>query len=336
MNYPIQLSMFDYSKSYFLPVQALRDTAMEYVLNIESLYELLEADSETNGLSRTILFVEEHDRLKNTAEIKEVDGKQQIQISLNFCQFVWAVGLYMITYFDNYVQIPFMDAMGCNSHNRKANPMEMEFADDNFMRARFMLHKLNRESFFVIPNICDPQIFKEAIGHANGCFLGSLAMLFAHEFSHNLLAHTQHQSTPAQSVEEEKEADKMAVSLLSDALEGDNGYTLKAGIAILMCSLLLLGEDSIDGGSAHPHMDVRIDYVMNDLDLPQEDQLWGLVGSAIRLWLLVYGGYSIEEDMQVKSPWFYYRDFYNFYLLKLTEVREKRCAPVCKQPWEVE
>ena len=336
MNYPIQLSMFDYSKSYFLPVQALRDTAMEYVLNIESLYELLEADSETNGLSRTILFVEEQDRLKNTAEIKEVDGKQQIQISLNFCQFVWAVGLYMITYFDNYVQIPFMDAMGCNSHNRKANPMEMEFADDNFMRARFMLHKLNRESFFVIPNICDPQIFKEAIGHANGCFLGSLAMLFAHEFSHNLLAHTQHQSTPAQSVEEEKEADKMAVSLLSDALEGDNGYTLKAGIAILMCSLLLLGEDSIDGGSAHPHMDVRIDYVMNDLDLPQEDQLWGLVGSAIRLWLLVYGGYSIEEDMQVKSPWFYYRDFYNFSLHKLTEVREKRCAPVCKQPWEVE
>ena len=336
MNYPIQLSMFDYSKSYFLPVQALRDPAMEYVLNIESLYELLEADSETNGLSRTILFVEEQDRLKNTAEIKEVDGKQQIQISLNFCQFVWAVGLYMITYFDNYVQIPFMDAMGCNSHNRKANPMEMEFADDNFMRARFMLHKLNRESFFVIPNICDPQIFKEAIGHANGCFLGSLAMLFAHEFSQNLLAQTQHQSTPEQSVEEEKEADKMAVSLLSDALEGDNGYTQKAGIAILMCSLLLLGEDSIDGGSAHPHMDVRIDYVMNDLDLPQEDQLWGLVGSAIRLWLLVYGGYSIEEDMQVKSLWFYYRDFYNFYLHKLTEVREKRCAPVCKQPWEVE
>ena len=328
--------MFDYSKSYFLPVQALRDPAMEYVLNIESLYELLEADSETNGLSRTILFVEEQDRLKNTAEIKEVDGKQQIQISLNFCQFVWAVGLYMITYFDNYVQIPFMDAMGCNSHNRKANPMEMEFADDNFMRARFMLHKLNRESFFVIPNICDPQIFKEAIGHANGCFLGSLAMLFAHEFSHNLLAHTQHQSTPEQSVEEEKEADKMAVSLLSDALEGDNGYTQKAGIAILMCSLLLLGEDSIDGGSAHPYMDVRIDHVMKDLDLPQEDQLWGLVGSAIRLWLLVYGGYSIEEDMQVKSLWFYYRDFYNFYLHKLTEVREKRCAPVCKQPWEVE
>lgn len=26
-------------------------------------------------------------------------------------------------------------------------------------------------------------------------------------------------------------------------------------------------------------MDVRIDYVMKDLNLPQEDQLWGLVGS---------------------------------------------------------
>ena len=76
MNFPMQLSMFDYSKSYFLPVQALRDPAMEFVLNIESLYELLEVDSETNGLSKTIQFVEDPDRLKNTAEIKEVDGKQ--------------------------------------------------------------------------------------------------------------------------------------------------------------------------------------------------------------------------------------------------------------------
>ena len=71
MNYPMQLSMFDYSKSYFLPVQALRDPAMEFVLNIESLYELLEVDSETNGLSKTIQFVEDPDRLKNIAEIKE-------------------------------------------------------------------------------------------------------------------------------------------------------------------------------------------------------------------------------------------------------------------------
>lgn len=336
MSYPIQLSMFDYSKQYFLPVQALRDPAMDFVLNMESLYELLEADSETNGLSKTILFMEEQDRLMNTAEIRGGDGKQQIQISLNFCQFVWTVGLYMITYFDNCVQIPFMNAMGCNIHNRKVNPMEISFANDSFMRARFMLSRLNRESFFEIPNICDPQIFQEVIGHANGCFHGSLAMLFAHEFSHNLLAHTQHQSTPEQSVEEEKEADKMAISLLSDALEGDNGYTVKAGIAILMCSLLLLGEDSIDGGAAHPFMDVRIDYVMNDLDLPQEDQLWGLVGSAIRLWLLVYGGYSIQEDMQVKTPWNYYKDFYDYYMHKLTEVREKRCAPICKQPWDID
>lgn len=151
MNFPMQLSMFDYSKSYFLPVQALRDPAMEFVLNIESLYELLEVDSETNGLSKTIQFVEDPDRLKNIAEIKEVDGKQQIQISLNFCQFVWAVGLYMITYFDNYVQIPFMDAMGCNTHGRKQNPMEMEFANDSFMRARVMLQKLNRETFSTSP-----------------------------------------------------------------------------------------------------------------------------------------------------------------------------------------
>lgn len=242
----------------------------------------------------------------------------------------------MLSYFDNCVQIPFMDAVGCNVHNRKRNNMELEFADDTFRRARFMLYKLNRDTFFEIPNICDPQIFKELIGNANGCFQGSLAMLFAHEFSHNLLGHTQHQSTPEESVEEEKAADQMALSLLSETFNTDDGYTVKVGVAILMCSLLLLGEDSIDGGSAHPFMDVRIDYVLKELDLPEQDQIWGLVGSAIRLWLLVYGGYNIQEDMQIKTPWIYYKDFYDYYMQKLKEVREKRCAPICKQPWAVE
>lgn len=76
MSYPIEQSLFDYRKDYFLPVQLLRDLAMAFVLDIESLYELALADSETNGLSKTILFVKEPERLQNSAEITKIGEEQ--------------------------------------------------------------------------------------------------------------------------------------------------------------------------------------------------------------------------------------------------------------------
>ena len=62
------------------------------------------------------------------------------------------------------------------------------------------------------------------------------------------------------------------------------------------------------------------------------DVLWGLVGNAIRLWLLVYGGYSIAEDMQVR-PFCYYKEFYDYYLGKLRETRQRLYPEYVKPVW---
>ena len=58
MEIPIQTTLFNYSE-IFLPVQALRDTCMEHVLTIESIFEAANIECETNALSREILFFEE-------------------------------------------------------------------------------------------------------------------------------------------------------------------------------------------------------------------------------------------------------------------------------------
>ena len=81
MSYPIELSMFDYSK-IFLPVQALNQQVIESVLSIENLYKSMYIDVETNDLSSGILFEEERDRIRNVAEVREVDVKHQITLSL--------------------------------------------------------------------------------------------------------------------------------------------------------------------------------------------------------------------------------------------------------------
>ena len=82
-------------------------------------------------------------------------------------------------------------------------------------------------------------------------------------------------------------------------------------------------------------MDIRIDLLMKRMDVPEIDVLWGYVGSALRLWLMVYGGYSIAEDMALK-PFNFYKDFYDYYLAKLRETRQRLFPEWVKPDWYVE
>ena len=138
MAIPIQTSLFDYS-SVFLPVQALRDICMEHVLGIESIYEAVNIECDTNALSKEILFVEERNGIKIPAEIEPHGDEYRIAISLSFCQFMWAVGLYMAAYFDNIVQIPNMNAAGMNILGYQANMNHVEYANEQFRIARSLI-----------------------------------------------------------------------------------------------------------------------------------------------------------------------------------------------------
>lgn len=224
MAVPVQTSLFDYS-DVFLPVQALRDVSMEHVLNIDSVFETANIECDTNGLSNAILFFEERDGIKTPAEIVSVNGENQTAISLTFCQFMWAVGLYMSVYFDNIVQIPNMDMAGTNIHVYKANKTYVECANEQFRLARFLLWGYNHDAFFEKPNICDPLGLKEPIDKANGILLGGVAFMFCHELSHSILGHVQKVSTDEESVAEESAADNYALDLLEDAFDGDFGFT---------------------------------------------------------------------------------------------------------------
>ena len=95
-----------------------------------------------------------------------------------------------------------------------------------------------------------------------------------------------------------------------------------------------MGEDSISGGGTHPDMDVRIENLVVKMDLHEMDPLWGYLGVAVKLWLLVFGGLSIEEDMQ--HPGFgSYKEIYSFYMEKLKTVRQERYPKIVKPDWDI-
>ena len=273
MSYPIELSMFDYSK-IFLPVQALNQQVIETALSIDNLYKSMFIDVETNDLSSGILFEEERDRIRNVAEIREVDEKYQITFSLTFGQFMWSVGLYLSTYFDNIVQIPMMNLTGTNVNGCKPNMESVRFAEDTFARARQLMFRVVPNAYTQIPNICDPQAFKNEIGKANAIYIGGMCFIMAHEFSHNFLGHTHYPENQEVTIEDEMNADESALSFIATEFSGEFGLTYKVGIANVLCALLLMGQDTISSDGVHPHMDVRIANIMNNLDLSHEDILW--------------------------------------------------------------
>ena len=292
-------------------------------------------DVETNDLSSGILFEEERDRIRNVAEIREVDEKYQITFSLTFGQFMWSVGLYLSTYFDNIVQIPMMNLTGTNVNGYKTNMESVRFAEDTFARARQLMFRVVPNAYTQIPNICDPQAFKNEIGKANAIYIGGMCFIMAHEFSHNFLGHTHYPENQEVTIEDEMNADESALSFIATVFSGEFGLTYKVGIANVLCALLLMGQDTISSDGVHPHMDVRIANIMNKLELSHEDMLWGYVGCAIRMWLLVYGGYTIVDDMKA-GPFDTYGDFFGFYLKLLKEYRERNFPEVLKPDWFTE
>lgn len=175
---------------------------------------------------------------------------------------------------------------------------------------------------------------KNIISHTNGVYCAAIAFIYAHEFSHNYLGHTQIQQTFPHTIDDEIAADDTAISFIQTEYDSAWGNTYKAGVATVLAAILLMSEDSISGDGTHPDMDVRIENLVTKLELHEMDPLWGYLGVALRLWLLVFGGLSIEEDMQ--QPGFgSYKEIYLFYMEKLKTVRQQRYPKIVKPDWDI-
>ena len=135
----------------------------------------------------------------------------------------------------------------------------------------------------LLPISVIPNNFENIINHANGVYCAAIAFIYAHEFSHNYLGHTQIQQTLSHTVDDEIDADDTAISFIQTEYDSAWGNTYKAGVATVLAALLLMGEDSISGGGTHPDMDVRIENLVAKLDLHEMDPLWGYLGVAVKI-----------------------------------------------------
>lgn len=327
--------MDNIKKKIFLPVEVLTDDLIKLIEETPTLFETVQNECLTNELYDTITFVRTEGKDWEIAEIKKgANGLFCVSMHTNFAQYMWSVGLYLLVYFDNMVQIPMMDKAKCNIHGYKCDKKLCEMAIENYKKGRKFMYEFNVKLPWTTPNILYPSPFEEMIGKANSIYLGAMTFIYAHEVFHNYLGHTQFDSNSEQSKKEELDADDLAINALLTKIPQFKETEYKLGIIVAMFAMLFLDKDYLSGGDSHPDMDIRINHAITKLSIPEMDNLWGIASFGISAFLQAYKLITPEEVANFEFDT--YGDMYNTYIKKLEDARKILFPKKYKRDWEME
>lgn len=321
------------------PIVNLNPLVIDWIERIQELKDAIGDEIKYNGLHPNIHFVPDWDFLQKNGEIvlEKDDNKSHIYFSQPFCQYLWSVALYLPAFFNTYINFPIYLKLGMRTIEDSPNLGAMRFAENTFFMARRLKDtNFNPQIIKAFPSVDNSTEFSAEIKNANNIYCGALAFMFSHEFAHQYLGHPRVENTYSKSINDEIAADNEAVNYLKAEFDEEHGKVYQFGIVTLLSALLLTEKSSISGGGTHPDMDVRIRNIISHFELPELDPLWGYLGTAIKLWLLLHGGLTIEEDQRIMHAGFgSYREFLDCYLLALENTRKRLYPKECPRAWEI-
>lgn len=303
-------------KNKQFPVECLNESIIDVINNTNDFISSIKDECMYNGLSPFILYKRDNHNFNDSGEIKTTDNKNYISIGVGYCQYLWAVGLYLTYYFDNYIQ------PRNNGNKIDIDEQEKEFVVSTFKNAIDMVNSntYNTNIFWNTPNILENDGFEKNIGIANGLYCGAIAFIIAHEVSHHYLGHLENDEYDENVLKKEEiDADNLAINFLLNYKEWKDNF--RVGICSVFASLLLINSESVNGDKSHPDLDCRIKNFIEELDLAESDIIWGYMGCAIYLWLHNYTNYKGDGESESCVHLLTYKEFFYYYLNKLTEYK---------------
>lgn len=320
-----------------MPIELLKDEVKQFIQQVNPLFDTAKEEVLTNNLSREISFKDLGPARYYYAGVEKENDKYCITINNNYEQYLWGTCLYFLVYFDNMIQIPMMDKVGCNIHQYKTDCNAVKASLDVYARARHLINNVDVKEQWQSPSLEKPGPLHNCIGKANGMYCGAIAFTYAHELAHNFLGHNTYQSRGQEAKQEELDADDTAIDFLLNHVPEFSDFTYKAGIVASMASILCLDKDDVYQGDDHPYMDVRIDNAMQKLALDERDNLWGLAAFAINAYLQCFNIISSEEIGKYSQMEFdTYKDSYDYLLKQLSDYRKATYPEVEPRDWEKE
>lgn len=178
---------------------------------------------------------------------------------------------------------------------KSLNKQEEQQARELLEHAQNLLSYHRKWDRIILPN---PEMHgsdeKKLIGVANACFWYAINYILYHEFAHKVLGHLDKlqelRSNGLLSKEKllqfEKEADLFALNrIMENPLIKGTKHVSSVQMGILSAlSSIMFTSVSVSGGISHPDPDHRIQYSIENLDIEDNDFIWGFASWIFITW----------------------------------------------------
>ena len=249
--------------------------------------EILEAIEE-KGFHPEFRYIQREERVNVLAQVGTF---KIINVEESFLAFLWCISYGLVGLYDETVQKPRI------TENYERTEQIIKLVNEAHQLIQYGLSLLYGYNPWDKENLPNPEFYdrdeNEYIDTANGVFLSALNFVIVHEFAHIVMGHIDEdierqeagdeEISNEEKIAQEHEADAFAFEKLIQGADNiTNLQTVSLGLVAGLSSLIFF-NNTMDGGD-HPDPDHRLQYVLEHLNLPEEDNLWGIACMAIRLW----------------------------------------------------
>ncbi|MBF0408964.1 MAG: hypothetical protein HQM10_16575 [Candidatus Riflebacteria bacterium] len=281
------------------PVRVLGGSILVFLKNIiENHLEKVQHELDSLKNQGKMNFIANKERVQIVAEI----DKNGISIYENYCQFLWSLPYSLISINDECFKKPMLNKSFKGQLERNV------FFHKGIYSFNFGVNLTKAFSLFpsfVLPNPLKYDIVDQYyIEKANSIFSSGMAFSILHELGHLYYCHLDAQKMLKQ---HEHDADEYALSMILAApLDKVHLESYKYGALISLLSIIFI-DDSLSGGEEHPHPIDRIRFLLEQMKLDDQNDLWGMAALGFALWGQYYRkDYGFPKEMETFKELFEY------------------------------
>lgn len=270
----------------------------------QELYELIIV----GGIKQEIVITTGDEPLiQTTKELTPyVDANKQLEIHESFLSYIWCISYSMYILYNETVSYPTINH-NVKYEKYKQNPEEIERAKQLLEYGLFLIYDFKEWDKDKLPNPEKYQAeFKDYTQQSSAIFTEAIKWILAHEYTHikDHIDHFSQATSTSHIFTWELEADKNATAIMKKSIQDDShAICVHGGVVCAILSLLFLDSktDSLD----HPNIEDRLTDALEQLDLTEDDYVWGLSCLGLKYW-----GNTYAIPIEIKKVGNSHKDLY--------------------------
>lgn len=215
-----------------------------------------------------------------------IDEDGTINLHETYSSYVWIVCYYFFVVHEEAIAIPDQIRRGLSVH-KSQNLQLVSIAEELFSYGKSLIMSFSPWDKENLPN---PEYFDEHteegwyILRTNDLYVEVLNFILYHETAHAEFEHIKKVTLNLTNEERkcfEIEADSRAIELILS--NGRNRNVSELAIIIGLASMLFF-SNSLEGGSKHPNIDVRLENAIRLFEPKEDSSVWTMLALFVKIW----------------------------------------------------